>query len=149
MKKSIVITLVVIILSGVILYGVHGLFFERSPEKLLKLNFNICLKDFKYNVETFEEQWCPNGDGSALIIYKFDKLTQENIDYLKGFGLKSLPISNEEYRLMEFNEIPREYFYVNTGYYIYKPLSNNDLRDYKVFVLDIEKQIAILYFQYM
>jgi len=147
MKKLIII--VSIILTGIIIYGVYSVFFKRTPEKVLKIMFNINLKDFDYDVETFEEKWCPNGDGQAFIILKINKLTQKNVDYLKGFAFKRLPISAEDSELMDFNEIPKEYFNVNTGYYIYEPLSNHDIRDYKILVVDTVKNIAILYYQYM
>lgn len=93
----------------IIIYGGYNLFLKRTPERILKMVFDISLKDFDYTVETFEEQWCPNGDGYALVIYKFNKLTQENIDYLKGFGLKPLPVSEEDRKLMIFNKIPEEF----------------------------------------
>ena len=147
--KGLLIVVSIIVLAFMILLILDKTGFKHTPESVLKTTFGISLKDFDYSVETFEEQWCPNGDGQALVIYKFNKLTQANIDYLKGFGLKPLPISEEERKLMMFNEIPKEYFEVDTGYYIYEPLSTHDFRDYKVFVVDIDKKIAILYYQYM
>ena len=83
MKKIIVIVLV-IVLSGIAVYEVYNLFLKRTPEKLLKQQFNISLKDFDYSIETFEEQWCPNGDGELLIVIKFNELTQKNIEYFKS-----------------------------------------------------------------
>ena len=52
MKKIIVIVLV-IVLSGIAVYEVYNLFLKRTPEKLLKQQFNISLKDFDYSIETF------------------------------------------------------------------------------------------------
>ena len=148
MKKLIIIVSIILLLV-VIVQGIQCFFFRHTPERLLKWQFNISLKGFDYTIETFEEQWCPNGDGQALVIYKFNKLTPENIDYLKSFALKPLPISEKDSKLMTFNEIPKEYFNVDTGYYIYEPLSTHDPRDYKVFVVDTEKKMAVLYYQYM
>ena len=143
-----------IVLAGLLLFIVLTILdktvFKRTPESALKVAFNISLKDFDYSVETFENQWCPNGDGHTLVVYKFNKLTQENIDYLKEFDLKPLPVSAEDRDLMWFNSIPEEYFNVNTGYYIYKPLSTAAIRvNYKVFVIDTIKNKAVLYYQYM
>ena len=85
MKKIIVIVLV-IVLSGIAVYEVYNLFLKRTPEKLLKQQFNISLKDFDYSIETFEEEWCLNGDGELLIVIKFNELTQKNIEYFKTDG---------------------------------------------------------------
>ena len=105
---------------------------------------------FDYTVETFKDQMHPLGEGHVFVIYNFNKLTQENIDYLKGFDLKPLPVSAEDRDLMWFNSIPEEYFNVNTGYYIYEPLSTAAIRvNYKVFVIDTVKNKAVLYYQYM
>ena len=147
MKKLIVIASS-LLATGIVLYGVYNLSLKRTPESVLKAAFSISLKGFDYSVGTFEEQWHPNGDGHTLVIYKFNKLTQENIDYLKGFGLKSLPVSEEDCELMIFNKIPKKFFKSDQGYYIYKPESAQDT-DYKVFIVNIEKKIAVLYYQYM
>ena len=139
------------VLALIILLILDKIVFKLTPESVLKTTFNISLKNFDYSVETFEYQWYnnPSGDGHTFVIYRFNKLTQDNIDYLKEFGLKSLPISEEDSNLMDFNKVPKEYFIVNTGYYIYEPLNKHDVRDYQVFVVDTVKKVAILYYQYM
>lgn len=146
--KKLIIVVSVILFTIIVVYGVYDLFLKRTPEKILKAVFDISLKDFDYTVETFEEQWCPNGDGHALVVYKFNKLTQENIDYLKRFGLKPLPVSEEECKLMIFNKIPKEFFQSDLGYYTYKPEGTKDT-DYKIFIIDTEKKMAVLYYQFM
>jgi hypothetical protein len=147
------IILATILLFFIVLFVLDRTLLKPTPESVLKNTFKISLKNFDYVVETFEKQWCPNGDGHALVIYKFNKLTQENIDYLKGFGLKRLPIAEEDHMRMNFNEIPKEYFKTDVGYYIYSPSNaNNDPLnswDYKVFVVDTVKNVAVLYYQYM
>lgn len=151
--KKIIITIFTIFLVIIIVLVVEHIFHKQTPKSALKIAFNMNFRNFDYTVETFEEQWCPNGDGRTFVICKFNKLSRQNIDYLKGFGLKQLPISEEERRLMDFNRVPKEYFNVSTGYYIYKPTnaSNEPLNswDYKVFVVDTVKNIAVLYYQYM
>ena len=145
--------LATILLVFIVLFILDRTLLKPTPKSVLKTAFNISLKNFNYTVETFERQWCPNGDGHTLAIYKFNKLTQENIGYLKGFDLKPLPISEEDSKLMDFNKIPKEYFSVGAGYYIYKPTNTNSQPqnswDYKVFVVDTVKKVAVLYYQYM
>ena len=145
--KKLIIVASTIILTSIILYGAYSLVFKRTPEKILKTVFDISLKNFDYTIESFEEQWCPpHGDGQVLIVIKFNKLTQENIDYFKNLNnIQSLPISAK----MIPNAIPKQCSKANVGYYIYEPSSLHDPRDYKLFVIDTEKKTVVLYYQYM
>ena len=148
MKKAIIIVSA-IILAAVIVLMIQHITFKHTPESVLKVHFKMSLKGFDYTVDTFQEQWCPNGDGEAFVIYKFNELTQDNIDYLKGFGLKPLPISGEGVEQRVSNKIHKEYYSIDTGYYFYGPLSSHDPGDYKILILDIEKKIMIFYYQYI
>ena len=147
--KRLIIIVSVIFLIGIVLHGVYFLFLKRTPESLLKTSFNISLNDFYYTIETFNEQWFPNGNGHVLVIYKFNKLTKENIDYLIEFGLQPLPVSEIDIQRMSYNKIPKEYFISDTGYYVFLEESVCDKRDYKFFLVDTKKKIAVLYYQNM
>ena len=149
MNKKLIIKISAAVLAAIVLYGVYSLYFKRTPERLLEWNFNISLEDFDYTVESFDEQWCPNGDGYVLIIFKFKELTQNNIDYLKKVGLQTLPISKANSLQMVPNIIPNEYWYSDTGYYIYELESPTDQRNFKVFIVDAAKKTAVLYYQIM
>ena len=112
-----------------------------TPEKILEQQFNITLKGFDYKIETFEEQWCPNGDGHVLIVFKFNKLTDENVNYFQSLGLKKLPFS-------ENKQIP-DRFLSEKGFYLMKNEDINDERDFKLFIVDIDRNQAFLYYQCM
>ena len=122
----------------VLLYGACT---TRTPEKILEQQFNITLKDFDYQVETFEEQWNPNGDGYAYIVFKFNGLTEKNINYFQSLGLRELPI-------LDNKEIP-DRFLLDNGYYLLEKEDINDERDFKLLIVDTENNKAILYYQYM
>ena len=145
--KGLTIAVLIIVLVFVVLLILDNTVFKRTPESVLKVTFSISLKGFDYRVETFEEQWCPNGDVISHTVFNFNELTKENIDYLKSFGLKPLPISEKERKII--GEVPKEFLEADTGYYIYEPLSEYDTRDYKVFIVDTERKIAVLYYQIM
>ena len=113
----------------------------RSPESILRQQFNISLSGFDYDVETFEEQWAPNGDGYVYIVFKFNILTESNVEYFLKSGLKKLPMSEKE-------KIPDRFLFEN-GYYIFEAEDPNDVRDYKLFIVDTDNNNATLYFQYM
>ncbi|MBR5689610.1 MAG: hypothetical protein IKX17_04095 [Prevotella sp.] len=119
----------------------HSACTTRTPEKILEQQFNISLKDFDYQVETFDEQWNPNGDGYVYIVFKFNELTENNINYFQSLGLKELPVSED-------NEIPDRFLSEN-GYYLFEKEDSNDERNFKLFVVDTEHNKAILYYQCM
>ena len=119
----------------------HSACTKRTPENILKQQFNITLTGFDYKVETFEEQWNPNGDGYVYIVFQFNEITQNNINYLKSSGFKELPISQR-------NVIPDRLLF-DKGYYLFENENKNDERDFKLFIVDTDKNKAILYYQYM
>ena len=158
MKKIIVIALVMA-LSGITFYWVYDLFIKQTPEKLLKQQFNISLKDFDYSIETFEEEWGLNGDGHTLVIIKFNELTPKNIDYFKSLdNIQPLPVSEMEYHQMGVNKIPKQLLKADTGYYIYQVgrIANWEevkgvkmALDFRIFIVDTEKKVAVLYYSSM
>ena len=109
----------------------------RTPERILKQQFNISLKGFDYQVETFEDDWFPNGDGSVYIVFKFNTLTEDNIKYFQSAGFKDLPI-------LEHQEIPDRFLFEN-GYYLLERDNPADERDFKLFVVDTDHNKAVLY----
>ena len=113
----------------------------RTPERILQQQFRFRLKGFDYQVETFEEQWCPNGDGNVLIVFKLKELTQKNIHYIQSLGMKKLPMN-------ENSEIP-DFLYVDSGYYSFENEDINDERDFKLLIIDTDKKKITLYYQYM
>ena len=149
--KKLIIIVSSILLAGIVLFGLYGCFFKRTTETILKSVFGISLQNFDYTVEAFDEKWYPNGDGESLLVFKFSKLTQENIDYLKGFNPKPLPISDEVH-----GSIPRRFLKADTGYYLYRPTKINNLEikgrkiesvvDFDIFIIDTERMMAVLYF---
>ena len=122
------------------IFLMHSACSKRTPEKILKQQFNITLKEFNYEIETFEEEWCPNGDGYVLIVFRFNELTQKRLNYFQSLGFKKLPIS-------EKNIIPDRFLFDN-GYYLFEK-EMSDERDFKLLVVDTEYNKAILYYQYM
>ena len=157
MKKLILITSI-IILTGIILYGMYNFFIKRTPEKILNQAFAISLKNFDYSIDFFKEQWYPNGDGELLAVFKFKKLTPQNIDYIKAFNPRPLPIIDTEYYQMGPNKIPKPFINSDTGYYFYRTGRIADWEinegikqalDFYIFIIDTEKGMAVLYYQFI
>jgi len=135
-KKKIIL---LVILGIVISAGVYFTFFWRTPERILKSTFDISLKEFDYTIESFEEQWIPfNGNGYLEMVIKFNELTQENIDYIKEFDVRSLSTlkqsSGHSYKHLS-----------DEGYYIYREEGN----DFYIFIFDIKNKKAVLYYRFM
>lgn len=138
-----------IILFSLVLMGLAvSPFLKRTPEKLVKLHFDINLKEFDYTIDFFEDEWCPNGDGHTLIIIKFNSLRPDNIDCFKNMGMKSLPVSEEDLSQML---APKHYLKADKGYYLFCPESNGikTATDFKIFTVDTENEIAVLYYSVM
>jgi len=149
MKKLIIIALEMV-LTSITMCGLYGCIENRTPETVLKSMFGISLKDFDYIVDTFEEQG-NFSDWQLIAVFKFNKLTQENIDYLKEFNPQPLPIPDTIpiCQKMSYNKIPRQFFKADTGYYLYRPDKDRPAyRDFKIFIIDTKKKVAVLYFQH-
>ena len=158
MKKLIIITgsiVAGIILMGIMLYGMFSILFKYSPEKELNRQI-ISLANFDYtigSVEELDEEWYSLS--SCYTVLEFNELTQDNINYLKSCNPLPLPISETEYRQMMPEKIPNPFKNPNSSYYIYMDGRIPDLKkfvtmqgrpfDFKIFIVDVEKKLAILY----
>ena len=161
MKKRIIITgsiVVGIILTGITLYGMVSILFKHSPEKELNRQV-ISLADFDYTIVSandLDEEWYSLGSPEILV---FNELTQSNIDYLKSCNPLPMPISEMEYRQMIPYKIPNPFKMPKSDYYIYQngripkweiysiaggPRREKAL-DFKVFIIDPEKKLGVLY----
>jgi len=156
----IILSIIVLILFSLIILHVADRII-RTPKKLLQMHFDIDLKDFDYKVETFEDQWYPpHGKGHTLVVYKFNKLTQNNIDYIKSFNPNPLPISETNQKQLNPNEIPKQFLKADKGYYLFKTkrdtiyetsegFKDEFALDIYIFIIDIEKEMAVLYYRFM
>jgi len=139
MKKIKTIFIIVIIVIGSIIF--YNKFIKRTPETLLKKNFDIELNDFDYSIETFKDEWNFN-ESRFLIIFKFDTLTVKNIEYLKSKGLEPLPISKD--RLPYISGTPKHFSTTENGYYIGK-FNPEYIKDFVIFIVDVKAKKALLY----
>lgn len=157
MRKKII-TISVVVLICIVLYVLYTLFWKRTPESIFKGVFDISLNDFDYTVDTFEEEWVLS-DGYLLLIIKFNKLTQANIDYLKSLNAKPLPISETDYLLIRQGSIPWRFKYANSGYYLFQAekIVTRDIEGIKrelamdlyIFIVDINRMEAVLYYRFL
>jgi hypothetical protein len=139
---------IVIILSGIIVvsFVLYKVCMKRTPETILKQQVDINLSGFDYTVESFQEQWYPNGDGYLLLVFNFDNLNKDNIVYLSKGQL--LPVSETILRQIPPNKIPKRFLLCQNGYYLYYS-EDEDVRNFKIYIFDIKNHKAILYYQIM
>ncbi len=136
MKKTILFSVIFMMCNACI---------DRTPEKILKTQFNIDINIFDYAVDTFDESWNKNGDGSCFIKFKINQIHQEGIDYLINMKAKPLPVSDS--MALVIHKIQKVYSTGNhAGYYLYDQ-EISDPRNFKLFVFDVENKEAILYYQ--
>jgi len=157
MKKLIIIT-AGIALTGITLYGMYRVLALASGKEL-NPQVEISLKDFDYTVEfvqDYDEEWYSFKHSAKILIFR--ELTHDNMTYLKCCNPLPLPISETEYRQMIPYKIPKPFMVPDTGYYIYRNGIIPDFRrkdsgghimvyesDFKVFIIDTEKKLGILY----
>lgn len=118
------------------------MFVERTPEKILKQQFDVELNNFDYSVKSFQEEWDDNGDGFCQIVFNLEEISSNNLDYLKSINAKSLPIIEK----ISPNELAWEYLNAKNGLYLYNA-SSDDIRNFKLFIVDTKNKRAILYYQ--
>lgn len=138
MKRKILIVITTVLIFAI----VYIMFIKRTPEKILKQQFNIDLSDFNYSVMSFQEEWGDNGDGFCQIVFNLEKITSNNLDYLKSMNTKTLPIIEK----LSPNELDWNYLNSKNGFYLYNA-SSDDIRNFKLFIIDIKNKKAVLYYQ--
>lgn len=113
---------------------------RRTPENLLKNQFQIELSDFDYSILSFEEDWIL-ADGECRIVFSFDSITPNNIRYLIDKG--AVPFSNKT--IDSSYRIPPKYLN-GEGYFFYKEEDGHS-ENYSYFILDLNKKEAVFYYQ--
>jgi len=91
-----------------------------------------------------KEQWDYNGDGFCLIVFDFSQLGTQKNNVIINNNFKELPIVDK----LEISEIPESYLRSRFGYYLLQK-EKDDLRDFKIFIIDTELKKGILYYQIM
>ncbi len=102
------------------------------------------MSEFTYSVDSFEEQWYPNGDGYIRIVIKLKEITPTNVVYLKSKHVKSLPIPEKLKSI-----IPHHFLLMKEGYYLFFSLSEYDKRDYKLLIINMKDNEIILRYEIM
>jgi hypothetical protein len=122
---------------------------NSSPEKILNKHFNVNLSSFDYNIEFMEKTGHPDASVDTRVIFKFNQLTKENIEYIQNHQFKSLPISEAKQLRRFFDKIPKQFTTSHSGYYLYDIHSSCCGLYNKIFIIDTHKNMAILYYQIM
>ena len=120
-------------------------FVERTPEYILWKVHGLNVENTEHWVYAFEEQWCPNGDGTSKIKMKV-ALAEEQIEHLISTGAKLLPIPDgtiSEQSWLE-GELGIDLDSVSDGVYLYKP-GNSDL-SFECSLLLYDKASKMLYY---
>ena len=120
-------------------------FVERTPEYILWKVYGLNVENTEHWVYAFEEQWCPNGDGTLKIKMKV-ALTEEQIEHLISKGAKPLPIPDGtiiEQSWLE-GKLGVDLDSKSDGVYFYEP-GNPDL-SFECKILLYDKETKMLYY---
>ena len=120
-------------------------FLERTPEKILKLQFEITLPKDSYSVTKFNEQWDLNGDGYCLILYKLSESSEKFLEGSMSKKMKQLPIIDQD---VQMSDIPENFKYCKNGYFVIEK-EKNDSRNFKILLIDTKENVVLLYYQIM
>jgi hypothetical protein len=143
MKRIVTIgTIFFLFLLGFIGYKV---FFERTPEKILKLQFEISLPKNSYSVSEFHEQWDLNGDGYCLIRFKLTERSDKLLESSMSKKMKQLPVIDQDFQM---SDIPENFKYCKNGFFVIEK-EKNDSRNFKILLIDTKENVALLYYQIM
>jgi len=135
MKRNIIIGYVILLISSL-----FSACTTRTPEKAVEESFNISLIGFDYTIESYEEQWNPNGDGSLDLVIKFNHLTSQNIAYLKKQCNNQSVLVSEKLG----KKIPAFLLKMGNVYYLYD-YDKKEPNNFKVFIFDKKNNKAVFY----
>lgn len=140
MKRKYIILLVIIIFLLIVI-GFYWFNLRRTAYSVAHVLTSLSISK-EYKVETFKDEWAPNGDGESLIIFSIPKeqqslLVQSSIK--KEF--KKLPIKEELPDRMIYNYLDK---FDSLGYYFLN-IDENDNRNYTLCVISQKNNKIIIY----
>lgn len=137
MKKKIIIILSLIGIIGITIFIVYSNFF--NDKSVIRRNFNVDFYNLKLQKLQEKEEWCSNGDGVKIQVFRFDNWNKENIN-----GLNKLPVTYD----LPPNEIPKEFMKNAKGYYKCI-IDKEDNRNFDILIIDILRKKICVYYQIM
>jgi hypothetical protein len=140
MKKKYMI-LFFIALFILLLFSIYWLKIRRTAYSVAHVLTNINIsKDYK--LDTYKDEWAPNGDGESLIIFSIPKQQEPNlIQSCIGHGFRKLPIKEELPDNTIYNYLDKS---DSLGYYFLN-IDKSDNRNYKLFVVNQKNKKLIIY----
>jgi len=139
MKKIYMILGILILL--LIAFGFYWFNLRRTAYSVAHVLTGLSISK-EYKIETFKDEWSPNGDGESLIIFTIPKEQQSNlIQACKGKGSKKLPIKEELPDNLIYNYLDKS---DSLGYY-YLNIDKNDGRNYTLCVINQKDNKLIIY----
>ena len=140
MKKKHMI-LFFIALFILLLFSIYWFKVRRTAYSVAHVLTNLSISK-EYKVDTFKDEWGPNGDGESLIIFSIPQQQESNlIQSCIGQDFKHLPIKEELPDNMIYNYLDKS---DSLGYYFLN-IDKSDNRNYKLFVVNQKNKKLIIY----
>ena len=140
MKRIYVILLMVLVIL-LLLFGLYWFKIRRTAYSVAQILTKIEISK-EYKVETFKDEWAPNGDGESLIIFSVPK--QQELKLVQSCirqGFKQLPVKEELPDNMIYNYLDKS---DTLGYYSLD-IDKTDNRNYTLFVVTRKSKKLIIY----
>ena len=117
------------------------LFEERTPEYIMSKVWGIDIWNYEYNVCSFKDEWCPNGDGTTEIKLEIE-LTEDDIELLVSKGAKPLPLLDDVDNKSSLEDSSGIYD-ASDGIYIYEQYTQEP--ECKFLMYDRESKVLYYY----
>jgi len=140
MKRKYMILLVIIIFL-LIVFGFYWFKLRRTAYSVAHVLTSLSISK-EYKVETFKDEWAPNGDGESLIIFSIPQEQQSLlVQSCNEKEFKKLPIKEELPDNMIYNYLDKS---DSLGYYFFN-VDQNDDRNYTLCVISQKNKKLIIY----
>ncbi len=120
---------------------------SRTPEQVISKIWGIDVKKVEHRVDSFKDQWCPNGDGECEVKMHI-VLSDKDIEQLVSQGAQPLPIT-EKPNLIDYLERLSGIKGAINGVYYFKPEGSQAPLEHTFLIYDKDSQTLFYHISLM
>ena len=120
---------------------------SRTPEQVISWKWGINVNKIEHRVDSFKDQWCPNGDGECEVKMHI-VLSDKDLEQLVNQGAQPLPIT-EEPNLVDYLERLSGIKGATNGVYYFKPEGSQAPLEHTFLIYDKDSQTLFYHLSLM
>ena len=120
---------------------------SRTPEQVISRKWGIDVNKIEHRVDSFKDQWCPNGDGECEVKMHI-VLSDKDLEQLVNQGARPLPIT-EEPNLINYLERLAGIKGATNGVYYFKSEGSQDPLEHTFLIYDKDSQTLFYHLSLM